>query len=91
MWNFENHTWWDSSEDEKNYGDFTTWLPQWLGLDLTEGDPKLQVVVKKNPTKGDDVLKYFLASQQEIRFRVTTHIHFRIESIWHQNCIDSNM
>ena len=48
-------------------------------------------MVRKNLTKGDDELKHILASHQEVRFGVITHVHLPIKSIWDQDCIDSGV
>ena len=70
---------------------FTTWLSRLLGLELTEENFGLQMVVRRNLVKGDDELRHLLASQQEVRLGLTIHIHLSIKSIWYQDYIDSSV
>ena len=53
-------------------------MPQWLEIELIEGGPKLQLVVKRNPAREEGELRCFLASQQEVGLSVTTYIHLRL-------------
>ena len=46
----------------EKYDDFTIWLTQWLEIEFTKKDSELQVVIRRNPTKGDGELRHLLMS-----------------------------